>query len=702
MKADRQLAKASSSDTIRPTTPRRTSSPFTLPIQGTSSLSFHNDVEKRPYSASSFASTTTSLELTNYESHVESPLHTREQRSQYLPEVLERERRARQREDDEHTRKEQEMHRMREFHKELHGNNRFSFINQTPESQQEAVVVDPEHQTNTTEDSPRPRQDSVASTLGADLEAPIRYQQQHRIRSVSSAGQLSTPVTRNSIVSSSLKRVSRAMTFSGRPDSTQLDHYSRRPRDTQLSTKIDLVALKIAGSSSKSFLNLTSKSSAMSGDDDDGRSFRPHKSEDDSIFSRIPDEAQREMGEITYPDGGFHAWVQVFAAFLLLCTGWGIVVSYGVFETYYSSLSPPLATSAGTSLIGSIQAFLLLFVGFFTGRLYDGGHFRIIMSVGSILMWAGLFATGFCEMTYWKILLCQGVVTGTGMGFLFTPSVAVVSTYFYKKRALANGFVASGSSVGGIIFPILTRKLIPALGFRYTMIVNSFIVLSLLILSNLILSPRKDIPPRRKGPLIDLNSFKDPTYMLFVFGMLAAFSGLYMPFFYIEVWAKKMGFERNGLETFYLVSILNGASTFGRVVPNFIADRIGSINMQIPAMIISGILILCWIPIKTFQGLIAFVVLYGFFSGVFISLPPASVASITPDVTYFGVRMGMMFSIASVGSLTGTPISGALIHAQGGSHDWARIWSGCIMLFSAALIIAARINASGLKWRYKI
>ncbi|KAK6330514.1 hypothetical protein TWF696_003403 [Orbilia brochopaga] len=695
MHPDRQSEKAS-----RPSSPHTDTSPASLQVQSDAAE------QRRPYSSSSFASTATSLALANYESQVGNPLHTREQRSQYLPEVLERERRARQREDDEHTRLEQEVQRLRNLKKEL-GENRLSYYTLDRRPQPVESVDGVASQRDTSENSPRPRQDSLATTLGADSEELPRYYTQHRVRRASSTSQLYTPppppaLTRNSIVSSSLKRVSRALTLASRTESSKPEYYPQP--DPRFCQQTNLTSLKNNSSTTttttNSCLNLTSKSSAMTGDDE---STRPHhKSENDSIFSRLPDEAQRDSGDITYPDGGFNAWVQVFAAFLLLCTGWGIVVSYGVFETYYGSLNPPLANSAGTALIGSIQAFLLLFVGFFTGRLYDGGHFRVIMSVGSTLMWLGLFATGFCGMTYWKILFCQGIITGTGMGFLFTPSVAVVSTYFYKKRALANGIVASGSSVGGIMFPILTRKLIPAIGFRNTMIVNSSIVLTLLIVSNLILAPRKDIPPRRRGPMIDVGSFKDLTYMLFVFGMLAAFLGLYMPFFYIEVWAKRMGLDKNGLETFYLVSILNGASTFGRVVPNFFADRVGSINMQIPAMIVSGVLILCWLPIKTFAGMLVFVVLYGFFSGVFISLPPASVASITPDVTFFGVRMGMMFSIASVGSLTGTPISGALIHAQGGNLDTARIWSGCIMLFSAALIIAARINASGLRWRYKI
>ncbi|KAF3941719.1 hypothetical protein ABW19_dt0206988 [Dactylella cylindrospora] len=694
MNADQYLAKASSSSTLRPTTPQRNSSLSPLPTQGTSNVSLHHDIEKRPFSACSFTSTDTSVGLGSDDSHVGSPLHTREQRSQYLPDVLERERRARQREDDEHAHLEREIQRMRELQRELERN---GSLNPSSFSEQQALGL--EHYD--AEACQRPRQDSLASTLGGEPEI-LRFQQ-HRIRSVSSADQLASAPTRNSIVTSSLKRMTRAMTFAGKTESSQFDvsDYFKRHRDSNPHHKIDMGTIRTTNSSAKSYFN--SSLSAIGKDDYDSPfTILSNKAETESIFSKLPDEAQQNMGDMKYPDGGFHAWLQVFAAFLLLCTGWGVVVSYGVFETYYSSLEPPLATSALTSLIGSIQAFLLLFVGFFTGRLYDGGHFRVIMVIGTVLMWAGLFATGFCDMTYWKILLCQGVITGTGMGFLFTPSVAIVSTYFYKRRALANGFVASGSSVGGILFPILTRKLIPKVGYRNTMIANSFIVLTLLILSNLILSPRKDIPPRTRGPMIDTKSFKDPTYMLFVFGMVAAYSGLYMPFFYVEVWAQRMGLDKHGLETFYLVSILNGASTFGRVVPNFIADRIGSINMQIPAMIISAILILCWLPMKTFSSLICFVVLYGFFSGVFISLPPASVASITPDVTYFGVRMGMMFSIASVGTLTGTPISGALIHAQGGRLDGARIWSGCIMLFSAALTTAARINASGWRWKYKI
>jgi len=45
-------------------------------------------------------------------------------------------------------------------------------------------------------------------------------------------------------------------------------------------------------------------------------------------------------------------------------------------------------------------------------------------------------------------MLAQGVCVGLGMACFFVPSVSVVPPYFAKKRALAMGIVASGSSIG--------------------------------------------------------------------------------------------------------------------------------------------------------------------------------------------------------------------------------------------------------------
>jgi len=132
---------------------------------------------------------------------------------------------------------------------------------------------------------------------------------------------------------------------------------------------------------------------------------------------------------------------------------------------------------------------------------------------------------------------------------------------------------------------------------------------------------------------------------------------------------------------------------------------LGPINTQLPSILISGVLILCWQSITTFPSLLIFVVLYGFFSGCLVSLPPASVASLSPDLSFLGVRMGMMFSIASIGSLSGAPIAGAIIGRQNGKMNGAMIWCGAIMLVSAVFVGAARYargREKGGGWKLKI
>lgn len=50
--------------------------------------------------------------------------------------------------------------------------------------------------------------------------------------------------------------------------------------------------------------------------------------------------------------------------------------------------------------------------------------------------------------SYWQIVLAQAMCMGIGLGCLFVPSVAIVSTYFSTRKAFATGIAASGSSLG--------------------------------------------------------------------------------------------------------------------------------------------------------------------------------------------------------------------------------------------------------------
>jgi len=191
----------------------------------------------------------------------------------------------------------------------------------------------------------------------------------------------------------------------------------------------------------------------------------------------------------------------------------GTINSFGVFQSHY--VTALQRSPSDISWIGSIEIFFLFFIGAFTGRLTDAGYFRLVATIGSVLVVLGTMATSVSTQ-YWQVFLSQGVCLGLGNGFLFCPVVALVSTYFAKKRSLAIGIAACGSASGGIFFPLVVRELLPRVGFGWAVRTIGFIQAGTLTIAFLCLRPR--IPPRKTGNLVELAAFKELEYSFYAVG----------------------------------------------------------------------------------------------------------------------------------------------------------------------------------------
>jgi len=97
--------------------------------------------------------------------------------------------------------------------------------------------------------------------------------------------------------------------------------------------------------------------------------------------------------------------------------------------------------------IGTIQGFLLFGAGVFSGPLFDRGYLRELVIVGTVFIVVGMM-TASVARHYYSIFLSLGLCCGIGMSLLFTPSVAVIGTYFTTKRPIAAGVSATGAGVG--------------------------------------------------------------------------------------------------------------------------------------------------------------------------------------------------------------------------------------------------------------
>jgi MFS family permease len=159
------------------------------------------------------------------------------------------------------------------------------------------------------------------------------------------------------------------------------------------------------------------------------------------------------------------------------------------------------------SWIGSTQAFLLLVVGVATGVLFDKGYFRPMLWVGSVMVVFGMMMTSIAK-EFTHIILAQGLCVGIAQGLLFVSSVAILPQHFTTKKALANGIAASGSSLGGIIYPIVFRQMEQSVGFGWATRTIAFLAFFTLGISISLLKLRA--VPRTTRKLLDLGAVRTP------------------------------------------------------------------------------------------------------------------------------------------------------------------------------------------------
>ncbi|XP_063993451.1 monocarboxylate transporter 12-B [Diachasmimorpha longicaudata] len=166
-------------------------------------------------------------------------------------------------------------------------------------------------------------------------------------------------------------------------------------------------------------------------------------------------------------DGGY-GWVIVGGAFFVQFWVAGLVKSYGVLyvevmETFKGS------SAAVASWIPAILSCLCLALAPVTSMLCQKYSCRAVVFIGGLFCALGLtisyFATNLVHLFF-----TFGVLTGIGGGLSTTPGIIIVSQYFDKHRALANGICVSGTAAGSFVFPLLIETLVANFGFHGTIL----------------------------------------------------------------------------------------------------------------------------------------------------------------------------------------------------------------------------------------
>ena len=117
--------------------------------------------------------------------------------------------------------------------------------------------------------------------------------------------------------------------------------------------------------------------------------------------------------------------------------------------------------------------------------------------------------------------------------------------------------------LGGVIYPIVFHQLQPRLGFGWSVRIMAFIMLATLMLPLTCMKLPHKSPKTKRA--FDTAAWKEGPFTLFAISTLFGFLGLYIPFFYVQIYSiEKTIVDENF--AFYLLPFLNAGSFFGRIV----------------------------------------------------------------------------------------------------------------------------------------
>ncbi|GAA5960331.1 hypothetical protein JCM3765_007476 [Sporobolomyces pararoseus] len=368
------------------------------------------------------------------------------------------------------------------------------------------------------------------------------------------------------------------------------------------------------------------------------------------------------------PDGGVRAWLNVLGGFLVLFASFGYTNSWGVYQAYYSQTIYRSRTDSEIAWVGSLQLCLFFLLALVAGPLFDKGRFRYLLAAGSAIQTTSIFLIPQCK-EFWQTVLVQGLMSGVGIGLCFLPALSIQSHWFLRRRAFAIGIVTCGSSIGGIAFPIMLNKLFvrPSVGFAEGVRASGYVVAACFAIANLIMAPHPARALAHKPPPPPLRRILTSTFLLMALGAFLLNFGLWMPLFYLQIFAQAKGVSAN--LSFYTLAIYNAGSFFGRTIPNLAADHLGPQNVQSFCCVSAAIVLYCLYACETAASIVTFASVYGFLSGGFVSLVSPSIISISNDISEIGLRQGVGFLLVAGGAVGGNPICGKLVGFGGTTTD---------------------------------
>ena len=289
--------------------------------------------------------------------------------------------------------------------------------------------------------------------------------------------------------------------------------------------------------------------------------------------------------------------------------------SYGVYLSYYLHNDIfPEATSFDYAFIGGFNFSMAMFVAPVVTILTRKFGKRLPMILG-IVMQAGGFVSASFAKHIWQLYLSQGILIGLGVGFIFVPSISILSQWFSKKRSVANGISSAGSGVGGVMFSLATGAMIKNVGLGWSLRITGIVTFATNLTAALLLRDRNHIiqPPQLGFDTKLLRQYKVQLLLGWAFiSMLGYITLLYS----LADFAVSIHLSQS--QATDVVALLNLGTAVGRPFVGLLSDHYGRIEIAGLFTFLCGVVCFAiWLPANSLRVTVLFVILSGAILGTF-------------------------------------------------------------------------------------
>lgn len=412
------------------------------------------------------------------------------------------------------------------------------------------------------------------------------------------------------------------------------------------------------------------------------------------------------MNEITTPAEAkrhilpwFYGWNVIGVALLFQAFTVGIVI-YS-----FALLVPPWMEEFAVSRTEIMMANMIVVLGItllspFVGRALDSQSIRAIVTLGLLILAAGLAALSFAN-NFWLLVIGFGVVGALAMALASTLAAQTLAAKWFRANlGLAMGLMPVGGSIGGFAIPPIVAYLVHAFGWRPTFLILSLVILVVglplvwLIVGN---SPEdKGVEPEPAKPSSEPDEaqeiFPDWTLKLILtnrnYWITAIAFGF--PFFVLNgiaanfvLYAQDIGITPQSAA--FLISILSIVTIIGKIFFGAMADRVDHRLLHYLGLACFALAVFLMIGTPSYGLMVLVASLIGFAGGGIIPMMGAVIGSRFGSAA-FGRVMGIVY-FALIFNAFSSPIAGA-IRDRFGSYD---------VFFQGALVLMA-ISAIVIFW----